>query len=71
MEPMKTLTIAGQQFEITDAQAREEIQKMTDVIYPVGSVYSTTSNADPATLFGGTWEPLQSDTAVNMWERTE
>lgn len=30
-----------------------------DRIYPVGSLYLTVSDADPAALFGGTWQQLQ------------
>ena len=30
-----------------------------DAIYPVGSIYMSVSNTDPATLFGGTWERIQ------------
>lgn len=30
-----------------------------DQIYPIGSIYITTSTADPATLFGGTWVQLK------------
>ena len=30
-----------------------------DRIYPVGSLYLTLSNADPGTLFGGTWQPIR------------
>ena len=29
-----------------------------DIIYPVGSVYSSTSSTSPATLFGGTWTQI-------------
>lgn len=28
------------------------------VVYPVGAVYTSTSNTSPATLFGGTWEAV-------------
>lgn len=28
-------------------------------VYPVGSIYMSASNVDPATLFGGTWERIQ------------
>lgn len=32
---------------------------IVDLIYPVGSIYMSTANVDPATLFGGTWERIQ------------
>ncbi len=46
-------------------------KSLLDLFYPVGTVYMTASTNDPATLFGGTWEQLQSDNeAVSQWKRT-
>lgn len=30
-----------------------------NLIYPVGSIYMSTVNVDPGTIFGGTWEQLK------------
>ena len=36
------------------------IMAITDLIYPVGSIYTTyDSTANPATMFGGTWERIK------------
>lgn len=35
------------------------LSAVTDLIYPIGSIYINTGNADPAALFGGTWEEIQ------------
>lgn len=29
-----------------------------DLIWPIGSIYQTTSNVNPGTIFGGTWEQI-------------
>lgn len=34
-------------------------QEILNIIYPIGSVYISTNSANPATLFGGTWERIQ------------
>lgn len=30
-----------------------------DDVYPVGSIYLSVNNANPSTLFGGTWEQIE------------
>ncbi len=43
---------------------------LLDIFYPVGTVYMTTAGKDPAELFGGTWELLQSDNeSIFQWRR--
>ena len=34
-------------------------RSLVDIIYPVGSIYMSTNNASPATLFGGSWTQIQ------------
>lgn len=33
---------------------------MTDYVYPVGSIYMTTSAMNPGTIFGGTWAKIEN-----------
>lgn len=40
-------------------QLREEIQGVANARYPIGSIYISVESADPAEIFGGTWERVQ------------
>lgn len=33
--------------------------EIVDLIYPIGSIYLSTNNANPGTLFGGTWQQIK------------
>lgn len=37
-----------------------KLQSIFDYIYPVGSIYICYSHADPASMFGGTWERIEN-----------
>jgi hypothetical protein len=42
-----------------------------DIYYPVGSVYMSGNNVDPAFMFGGTWASVTSNiSGVYLWKRT-
>lgn len=58
-----TLEIANR-----DGSNRKEIREL---IYPEGSVYMSTNNVNPSTLFGGSWSSITSPiSGVYAWERT-
>lgn len=33
-------------------------QNIADIVYPIGAIYISVNSANPATLFGGTWQQL-------------
>ena len=41
------------------ALLQSQINNLWKTIYPIGSLYLSTSSTNPATLFGGTWEQIQ------------
>ena len=58
--------MAFQQYDpITIQDVKDELDKkltsssLFDKVYPVGSIYMSTSSTSPAELFGGTWESLK------------
>lgn len=45
--------------EIPTGSGSVDISELVDIIYPVGSIYISANEINPATLFGGTWEQIK------------
>lgn len=66
--------------EIEILNIKQQINEILLKVYPVGSIYMSTSNTNPGTLFGGTWTAWGSgrvpvgintgDTSFNTVEKT-
>ena len=41
--------------DLTDKPSIPTLASIFNAVYPVGSIYTSTSNANPSTIFGGTW----------------
>ena len=55
-----------------DATLAYLLNKNRDTVHPVGSIFITVSNADPAKDIGGKWKKRSDFTlpnGVNAWER--
>lgn len=59
--PLYHVLIDGTQIQSVTKVFTEihSLATITDLIYPVGSIYMNVTNLNPATIFGGTWEEIQ------------
>lgn len=56
----KTITTAlNGKAGINHTHLSEQILDLIDVIYPVGSIYMSVNDVNPATLFGGEWKQIK------------
>lgn len=57
---------------LEQAVRRSEIKNLVlQNVFPVGSIYASTSDAQPSEVLGGTWEQLEETQAgVILWKRT-
>lgn len=55
--------IANTEMKLKDVV--NSLHSIVDIIYPVGSVYISTTTVDPKDLFGGTWEKIA--TGRTLW----
>lgn len=45
-----------------------QLEALTNAIYPVGSIYISVNNTNPSTIFGGTWERIKGKCLVGVDE---
>ena len=59
--PLYHVLIDGTQIQSVTKVFQEipSLATITDMIYPVGSIYMNVTNVNPATIFGGKWEEIQ------------
>lgn len=59
--PLYHVLITGTQITSVTKVFQEipSLATVTDLVYPVGSIYMNVNNLNPATIFGGTWEEIQ------------
>lgn len=55
-------------YTLCDNSGKVPVARLLDAIYPVGSVYLSVNNINPANLFGGSWEALPEGYA--LWTTT-
>ena len=50
-----------------------DTSQILNLVYPVGSIYSTVNNVNPSSFLGGTWVRHIPGSKINyyMWKRTE
>ena len=76
-----TYTARNGVFSMRNGYVEERLQLGEDAFltaagaYPVGAIYLSVNDTDPATLFGGTWERMSQGrfligAGVYMWQRT-
>ena len=58
---------SGQTLEIVDEKAREDIRGLSAENHPIGSLFLSDIETNPAAIFGGTWEYLSDTHMFQGW----
>lgn len=80
VNPVQNKVITTELNKKANASSVPTNSAIIDLIYPIGSIYTSTINANPSTYFGGTWDSIgESYLIINnettnktqyKWERT-
>ena len=62
----KTDLASAVQTSLGKADTAVQPSALLNLIYPVGSIYTSANNTSPATLFGGTWTALNSGNTIKL-----
>lgn len=53
------LMISQQNPPLTNSQINSVRKNLLDIIYPVGSIYTSTNSTNPKNIWGGEWSPIE------------
>ena len=59
LDLVSTRPVQNQAITRAVTKLTSDLERIWEKIYPVGAIYISVNNADPAALFGGTWERLK------------
>lgn len=68
---LATVASTGSYTDLINTPTIPTVETLSDDMFPVGAVYTNTSNTNPGTFLDGTWIYLgPGENSTYMWERT-
>jgi len=65
---IESISVNGEDQPVTNKKVDLQINTSP---YPIGTIYTNVNQVNPASLFGGIWEAVETETTYYMWKRTE